>query len=475
MKSTFTFLFTIFLMCILNQAYAQDMNEGIIGGAYPLEGKQGPCLSDAQRAEVKAEIMQGIAQLKSHNKLAFDGAQRTAAHPLFAWPLRKANGIGYNDIYTPRFYVDQNMAFPNQIADFDCGTKTYDTAAGYNHAGADFVTWPFPWKMVDIDGVEIIAAAPGQILAMGGSQFDRSCTNNDNPWNGVYIQHADGSVALYGHMKKNSLTTKKVGDMVEEGEFLGIVGSSGNSATPHLHFEVYAEIEWEGIGQDVLIDPFAGPCNTLNSDSWWKNQRPHTDPRINAVLTHTDYPVFPECPQPEITNEKNDFDSSETIYFGVYLRDQLPGSSINLKIIRPDDTILYDWNYELVDAYDSSYWMWYFSDAYNMNGQWKWQATYQGETITHHFNISGVLSLDDEIFAATTIYPNPFNNVIRISSNSIINKATVTDVWGKSISITTNAEKNIKDINLESLSNGMYFLTLEGINNQKKTIKLIKE
>ena len=50
--------------------------------------------------------------------------------------------------------------------------------------------------------------------------------------------HADGSVAWYGHMKAGSLTNKAVGQTVSSGEYLGIVGSSGNSTGPHLHFGI---------------------------------------------------------------------------------------------------------------------------------------------------------------------------------------------------------------------------------------------
>lgn len=470
MKTNLTLFFISFLLLTVHCSYAQDRNANILGGDHPSSGKQGPCLTDFQRDAVKSEIKAGIALLKTQHKLAFNNYNKSAAHPLFIWPIRKAVGINYDDIYTARFYVDQNMAYPNQLSDFNCGTKTYDTRAGYNHAGLDLVTWPFAWKMVDNDGVEIIAAAAGQIIAKGGSQFDRSCTNNENTWNAVYVQHSDGSVALYGHMKKNSLTSKNVGDMVAAGEFLGVVGSSGNSATPHLHFEVYASIN-----PDVLIDPFSGACNSLNSDSWWQNQKPHTDPKINAVLTHSNVPVFPECPKPEITYEKNDFNSSDLIYFGIYLRDQVAGTSINLKIIRPDNSIVYDWVYNLVNNYDSSWWMWNYSGIFNMNGQWKWQATYQNQTVTHNFNVTGVLDIDEEDFNMTSIYPNPFKDIVTIISNSNIQKATITDVLGKRVSIIQTPNQDIKELNLESLSKGLYFLTLEGNLNQQKTVKLIKE
>jgi len=54
-----------------------------------------------------------------------------------------------------------------------------------------------------------------------------------------------------------------VGDSVECGQMLGLVGSSGRSATPHLHFTV---VDAEG----TRVDPFAGPWS--QPDSLWTNQ-----------------------------------------------------------------------------------------------------------------------------------------------------------------------------------------------------------
>ena len=367
-------------------------------------------------------------------------------------------------------YVDHNSAYPNQLQDYNCGTKTYDTSSGYNHQGIDIFTWPFTWKMVDDNSVEIIAAAPGQIIAKGDGQFDRSCGFNNNPWNAVYVRHGDGSVAWYGHMKNGSLTTKDVGDFVNLGEYLGIVGSSGNSTGPHLHFEVYQNDTYTN-----LIDPYTGACNSLNVDTWWQTQKPYTNPNINAVLTHSAPPVFPTCPNSETTNTSNTFDASATIYFAIYMRDQANGTSINLKIIRPDNSVLYNWNYNFTANYAASYWYWYYSGVYNMNGQWKWEATYNGQTITHTFNVSGALGIDDEDFNTTSVYPNPFNDAVTISSNSFIKKATVVDILGKTVKTIESQSENITEVNLETVSNGLYFLTLESDTGQKKTIKLIKD
>ncbi len=474
MKPNITIAFFVLLAFFINPLNAQDLNATVGGGEYTFNESKTPCLTEAQRAEVKDEIRQGIQQLKSQNKLAFSDVNR-GGHPLFIWPVKKAPGVNYNDVWGISNYVDQNASYPNQLLDYNCGSRTYDTSGGYNHAGIDIFTWPFGWKMMDFDEVEIIAGAPGQILAKASTNPDRSCSLNGGNWNAVYVQHADGSVALYGHMKQNSPTTKNVGDMVAQGEYLGIVGSSGNSTGPHLHFEVYSEIEWNGVGQDVLVDPYAGTCNSMNVDTWWQAQKPYNNPNINAALTHYAPPVFPACPTQEITNISNDFDTANTIYFAAYLRDQAAGTILNLKIIRPDNTILNNWNHNLTTYYGASYWYWSYSGVFNMNGQWKWEVTYQGQTVTHIFNITGALGIEDEAFNAISVYPNPFNDVVTISSTTLVKKATVVDILGKTIKTIESSSENIKDINLQSLSNGMYFLTIEGDSGQKKTIKIIKE
>ena len=446
------------------------------GGEFIFNADKLPCLTDAQREDVMAEIKNGISELKLQKRLAYNETRKSGGHPLFIWPVKKKDGLEYNDVWGISNYVDQNPAFPNQILDYNCGSRTYDVSNGYNHAGIDIFNWPFQWKMMDNDEVEIIAGAPGQIIAKQGSQPDRSCALNGGNWNAVYVQHADGSAALYGHMKQNSLTTKNVGDMVAEGEYLGIVGSSGNSSGPHLHFEVYSEIEWNGVGQDVLVDPYTGTCNSMNGDTWWQNQKPYNNPNINAALTHSALPVFPDCPTQEITNESNDFDTSDIITFAIYMRDQANSTSINLKVIRPDNSMVYDWNFPFTANYTASWWYWQFSGIYNMDGEWKWEATYQGQTVTHTFNVTGVLSIDEEDFNSTSIYPNPFNDVVNINSTTKIKKASIVDILGKTILIfNENSAEGIRELNLIDLSNGMYFVTLEGEQNQKKTIKLIKK
>ena len=263
MKTKITlFLSMIFITFIVT---AQSPNAPSVSKGLTFSTDKKACLNTEQRSDLLQSIKVNIDELKLQNRLTFS-IQNRGSHPLFIWPIQKSNNVTFNEIYSIYNYVDHNTEFPNQLTDYNCGTKTYDTSGGYNHKGVDIVTWPFPWAMMENDGVEIIAAAPGQIIFIRDGEFDLSCTQNTTtPWNIVVIQHSDGSVALYGHMKSGSTTTKNVGDMVTEGEYLGIVGSSGQSDIPHLHFEVY-EDNIDGIGTG-LIDPYSGNCNGMNSDT----------------------------------------------------------------------------------------------------------------------------------------------------------------------------------------------------------------
>ena len=447
-----------------------------VGGEYVFNASHENCLTEAGRKEALQNIRQNMALLRQQNSLAIDNNRLGGgAHILFSWPIKKADGLNYNDVWSISGYLDHNAAYPNQLTDYNCGTKTYDTAAGYNHAGVDIFTWPFGWKMMDNDEAEIIAGADGQIIYKSDGQYDRSCSFNNNLWNAVYVQHSDGSVALYGHMKNGSLTTKNVGEMVSEGEYLGIVGSSGNSTGPHLHFEVYSEVELNGVGQDILVDPYTGSCNSLNPDSWWNDQKGYINPNINAVLTHSAPPVFPACPTTEITNESDQFEMDDTIYFALYMRDQVSGTNINLKIIRPNGTYLYNWTNNFTANYTASWWYWYYTGVFDMEGVWKWEATYQGETVTHEFVI-GTLSVDDNTLETVSIFPNPVQDTVTIKTKLNLQQASICDVSGKQIQAISYGENHNGSytLNTASLSNGMYFLTVVAENGKKEVFKLMK-
>ncbi len=345
-------------------AFAQAVIEPAGGGEHPLLPKDE--MTDAQREAIQGQLRTNIESLEREGKFLNFSPQ---AVPL-NWPVAKASGVSDFNVDGISNFVDQNLAFPNQLLDYNCGNRTYDQASGYNHRGIDIFTWPFSWRKMDHNEVEIVAAAPGTIVLKSDGNFDRSCGFNSNNWNAVYVRHADNSVAWYGHMKSGSLTTKAVGDTVVAGEKLGIVGSSGNSTGPHLHFELY-----NAAGQ--LQDPYQGPCNSLNNFSWWAAQPSYRVTRVNKLMTQSAGPVFPTCPQQETTNEKTVFQPGDTLVTAGYFRDQVVGQQTQYSIIRPDGTTFQSWVHNSPNTYAASYWWWSWQLPANaQSGIWTLRAVF---------------------------------------------------------------------------------------------------
>lgn len=450
-----SFLYGAFQLFVI-AAMAQAPEKPTEGGELSINPEKTPCISDVDRNSIWNEINGNIQQLKTENNLAYDANRPELTK--FSWPIRQAEGVSYNQIWGISNYVDHQPG--SGIEDYNCDFKTYN-----GHMGTDIYLWPFSWYAMDQYQAENIAAADGQIIAKHDGYDDRSCEMNQSMWNAVYLQHADGTITWYGHMKKGSLTSKNVGDMVSKGEFLGNTGSSGSSTGPHLHFEVY-----DSGGN--LIDPYQGNCNSLNADSWWENQLPHTIPTINAALTHSNPPVFPDCPQQETPNFKDNFAPNETALFAIYLTDQVATTSVFLEIIKPDGTHAYGWTHVFEDNYAASYWYWTVNLT-GEQGEWKWRATYQGQSVSHHFTV-GVVGIEANKIANFKIYPNPAKDIIYLQADSKIIDAELLDVFGRVISRQNNFS-GIENIPLKNLSSGIYFIKAKDDLNRESLTKVLIE
>lgn len=389
---TAVFLLLLLFLFLLHDwvTFAQSLNAEITpvamgGGEYdpgPLDH-----ITDAQRQAIQQMLNENVEKLTANGSLP---APNSSTQVAFGWPLKLKDDLtdpGYHGI---SYLVDHNPAFPNQVRDYYCQDRTYDTSSGYNHRGSDFFLWPFAWNKMDADEVEIVAAAAGRIIGKQDGVYDRRCTfAGENQWNSVYVQHADGSVAWYGHMKKESLTPKAIGETVTMGEYLGVVGSSGPSTSPHLHFEVYRS--WNYVASN-LIDPYAGACNSLNgNESWWIAQRPFYDSAVNKLTTGSAAVQFTSCPNPTITNEQDMFSAGDTVYFTAYYRDQLNSQASINSIYRPDGSLFTSWLTHS-DADDGHYQFSYWWQSYTLplaapEGIWVYEVLFEGVTVRHEFMV----------------------------------------------------------------------------------------
>ena len=314
------------------------------------------------------------------------------------WPLRPGNELKDCSYYMISAFVDQDNT-SGQIKDYQCGSRTYD-----GHRGTDIAMFPYRFIKMNNNLVEVVAAAAGTILDKADGNTDKNCGSTSLLANYIVIGHPDGSRALYFHMKKNSVTVKTIGETVEAGEYLGVVGSSGNSSGPHLHFEV-----WSGSTVGTRIDPFSGTCNSLNSTTWWKNQKPYSEPAVVKVSTNSADVVIPPCPETESPNEKACFPvpyqgvglPAGFAKFYMFIRQETAGLTANLRILNPDSTIFLSWTHVSSNSYNSSWWG--FSKKLPVKaGRYTFDVLYNGMTCSSEFEILDAMI---EVNGPTSICP----------------------------------------------------------------------
>lgn len=436
------------------------------GGFGSYQDKGTECVPPQERKRINLMLQNNIQQLKAEGKLsqnwgtATNGKLKPTAGN-FIWPLQSTTG--YNHNYGISNFVDLDSLHPNHLLDWNCGTRTYDLATG-NHQGIDIYTWPFGQYLQENNLAKIIAAADGVIIGVDDGNTDHSCSMNvTTPWNAVYIGNTDGTICWYGHMKKNSTTTKQVGQTVVAGEVLGVVGSSGLSTGPHLHFETHSST-------GAILEPFSGPCNP--AASLWANQKPYIDPKLNLILTHNHTPIFPDCPQMETINAKDTFTVGDSLIFATYFSDQTNQHASVYTIFAPDNSVFKSWNFTLnVPYYSGSYFYWYWT--YNptwINGKYTFEVAYEGDTLKHNFwvydqipNSIHQLKKNKDAFS---VYPNPNSGSFDVKLNkNLLGEAStlrITDITGFQLlekPISGKAETIKLKLNL---AQGIYFINLTG-------------
>lgn len=147
---------------------------------------------DAQVKKLEQQLQQLIADSKQSgsSKYNFDTTSG------FVWPL-PAERVSVTSFFGPRIHPI--------------------TGKQSNHSGTDIGAYT---------GTNIYAAHDGVVIS---SSYESGYGNF------VVVSRGDGISTLYAHMSKRLVS---VGDVVTQGQTIGLVGSTGRSTAPHLHFEV---------------------------------------------------------------------------------------------------------------------------------------------------------------------------------------------------------------------------------------------
>lgn len=102
-------------------------------------------------------------------------------------------------------------------------------------SGFGYRTHPI-YKIVKMHtGMDFNAVIGTPIYATGDGVVERADAEASGYGNHVVINHGFGYETLYGHMSKIMVAP---GQQVKRGEVIGLVGNTGTSSGPHVHYEV---------------------------------------------------------------------------------------------------------------------------------------------------------------------------------------------------------------------------------------------
>jgi hypothetical protein len=192
---------------------------------------------------------------------------RSGAQTLFRFPAPDPDGQAFLPLV---IHVDDSQ--PPSSEYLVC-TNYADEPFPFCYGGHDGTDFLLVDGFTAMDrGVPALAAADGVVVEVVDGNYDRchtgppdydvSCDGHPMIANRVLLRHADGLQSGYWHLRNGSILVK-VGDTVRCGQQLALVGSSGHSAAPHIHFQVNS-------ADGALIDPFAGPRSQARS--YWVDQ-----------------------------------------------------------------------------------------------------------------------------------------------------------------------------------------------------------
>ncbi len=114
---------------------------------------------------------------------------------------------------------------------------------GWVSSGYGVRTDPFTGQQSRHDGADIAARMGSPVYAMGDGVISFAADKQGYGLT-VEVTHQSGLVTRYAHLRA---ILAKVGDRIQKGQTVALVGTTGRSTGPHLHFEV--------VKQGVSVNP----------------------------------------------------------------------------------------------------------------------------------------------------------------------------------------------------------------------------
>jgi len=235
--------YNVLISELINMTWNQTNTDDIV--AYSLPG-----LSNAELPT--QDFTQDIVNLGELLQRPINGQQRTSqAVPFMAIVVgdnitadkeqKKINiGNGSPTVSVlPESILDEPTLNGSIFSKNDRANIVGPTPNEWPYGSGDFI-WPLQgWMTQNYHShhraVDIAVPLGTPIVATDRGTVVRAGWNDQGYGLFVIIDHNIGYVTLYAHMSEIWVTE---GDVVTQGQFLGAVGSTGNSTGPHLHFEL---------------------------------------------------------------------------------------------------------------------------------------------------------------------------------------------------------------------------------------------
>jgi len=249
-------------------------------------------------------------------------------------------------------YVDHDAA-ADAAQDYTCGHQTYD-----GHDGTDFRVRNYAELEA---GVPVLAAAEGTVthlhitpefeeddiplLRLIKLGMHRSCGT------GLHIDHGKGWESVYCHLDWQDIRVED-GQRVQAGDVLGMMGTSGNTTFPHVHYELRHH--------GRAIDPFAGyapyDCNTATPPrySLWEESLRKALPYRPAGVVQAGFSHQPPSLK-RISAGKGRIaqvlPDADTLYFWVELYGLRQYDRLILRLHGPDGHLLEEASWDYAQPY----------------------------------------------------------------------------------------------------------------------------
>jgi murein DD-endopeptidase MepM/ murein hydrolase activator NlpD len=162
----------------------------------------------------------------------------------------------------------------------------YMLSSGFGDRIDPFTSQPSFHPGVDIVselGTPVVSAAKGKVTKIN--------LNSDKTGYGNYIEitHPNKISTLYGHLSEILVKENQV---LQKGEIIGLVGDTGRSTGPHLHFEV--QIDGKAVDPMAIISPIAMKPNPISLSSIDSEMKTKCAPLL-AIVKDESAVKYKEC------------------------------------------------------------------------------------------------------------------------------------------------------------------------------------